>query len=111
MMQTSLAYLSLRRHLEASNDPVKQISVHHLTDALPQTAPVKGLLHFSVYVIPLRLLRKKSRNSRQTRVCTGFPVFITLTAIAKKLKSLKSVSHISVGDRPLKPQRRRGLAG
>ncbi|MGV4282556.1 hypothetical protein [Citrobacter freundii] len=111
MMQTSLAYLSLRRHLEASDDPVKQISVQHSTAALPQTAPVKGLLHFSVYEIPLRLLRKKSRNSRQPHVCTGFPVFITLTAIAKKLKSLKSVSHISVCDRPSKPQRRRGLTG
>lgn len=51
-MQTSLAYLSLRRHLEASYDPVKQFSVLHLTVALPQTAPVKGLLHFSEYVIP-----------------------------------------------------------
>ncbi len=51
-MQTSLAYLSLRRHLEASYDPVKQFSVLHLTAALPQTAPVKGLRHFSEYVIP-----------------------------------------------------------
>jgi len=49
---SSLAYLSLSRHLEASFDPVKQISVLHLTASLPQTAPVKGLLHFSEYVTP-----------------------------------------------------------
>ncbi|WP_370604448.1 hypothetical protein [Citrobacter braakii] len=51
-MQTSLAYLSLSRHLQASYDPVKQISVLRLTAALPQTAPVKGLRHFSEYEIP-----------------------------------------------------------
>ncbi|WP_335278414.1 hypothetical protein [Enterobacter cloacae] len=109
-MQTSLAYLSLRRHLEASYDPVKQISVLHLTAAQPQTAPVKDLRHFSEYVIPQWPLRKKSRNPRRTRACTGFRIFTSLPTIAQKLKFLKSVSHISVCDRPSNPQRWRGLA-
>ncbi|HEJ0182324.1 TPA: hypothetical protein SLO90_003069 [Citrobacter koseri] len=40
----------------------------------------------------------------------GFTFFRKLPAIAKKLKSLKSVSHISVGESPPKSQRWRGLA-
>lgn len=109
MLQTSLAYISLSRHLQAPYHSVKHISVLHLTSALLQTAPVKGLLHVSMYVILRWLLRKKSRNHTSSRMAQGFTFFRKLPAIAKKLKSLKSVSHISVSDRSSKPQRWRSL--
>ncbi|TKU15053.1 hypothetical protein [Citrobacter sp. wls827] len=41
---------------------------------------------------------------------SGTGIFHPLLAIAQKLKSLKSVSHISVGELLPKPQRWRGLA-
>ncbi|EAZ9462387.1 hypothetical protein QQ14_09410 [Salmonella enterica subsp. enterica] len=50
-----------------------------------------------------------SRKASRTRATSGFIIFIRLPAIAQKLKLLKSVSHISVGDQPSKPQRQRGL--
>ncbi|EHK2663772.1 hypothetical protein AB5G42_003127 [Salmonella enterica subsp. enterica serovar Teko] len=60
-----------------------------------------------IAVLPLRYF---SRKASRTRATSGFIIFIRLPAIAQKLKSLKSVSHISVSDRPSNPQRRRGLA-
>ncbi|EGI6182139.1 hypothetical protein VW37_004639 [Salmonella enterica subsp. houtenae serovar 51:z4,z23:-] len=48
-----------------------------------------------------------SRKASRTRATSGFIIFIRLPAIAQKLKLLKSVSHISVGDQPSKPQRQR----
>ncbi|HAT7566272.1 hypothetical protein I5398_17465 [Citrobacter freundii] len=77
----------------------------------PQTHASRGSLFFGAYEIPHQRLRKESRNHTSPRMAQGFTFFRELPAIAKKLKSLKSVSHISVSDRPSKPQCWRGLAG
>ncbi|MCY0807445.1 hypothetical protein [Enterobacter cloacae complex sp. 2022EL-00747] len=76
----------------------------------PQTHASRGSLFFSAYEIPRRRLRKKSRNHTSPRMAHSFPFCDDLPAIAQKLKSLKSVSHISVWDLVQKPQRWRGLA-
>ncbi|MDC0758098.1 hypothetical protein PIK69_24380 [Klebsiella pasteurii] len=76
----------------------------------PQTRASCGFLFLNAYEIPRRPLRKKSRNHNSSRMAQGFTSCDTLPAIAQKLKSLKSVSHISVWDQMLKPQRWRGLA-
>lgn len=76
----------------------------------PQTRASCGFLFLNADEIPHRPLRKKSRNHNSSRMAQGFSSCDALPAIAHKLQSLKSVSHISVWDLMPKPQCWRGLA-